>query len=452
MESRLSSAPSSPRRNYQLSSSPIHSAEDWIPRIMATEESAASLLLLESLDPGPLPNPMIQPEHVDLRSLSFVADVDKNLLCPICHSAIIEPILTKCKHSFCFDCLDKACANSPTCPVDRLPLDMNRDTTPVGHAMANMLDELKVYCPSIGCQEVISRGDIQNHVDKYCGYVEVWCNALGCRKIVFRKDSSQCQHDDLNCASCGEDMIEKDLDAIKAHHTKDCPSWHTSCMVCRAAIPKTSIEDHKATCPEETAACPGALISCSYKCKRKDMPQHAAFCIYSITRGFHKEVAKMLNEQNARITTIEARHRQQDQRSSQGSSRTQVAQGSTFSSLPSQENLDLRMRCESHLNQILAMSESIRDNLVEFDARQTMMLTNESLGIKEELAEIRAALKSSTLQLRWLMAQTQLQPQIGNPVSSGTAMPPTSGRESENTLARPSLTRPDDVPRQEPRL
>ena len=34
--------------------------------------------------------------ELDLRAISYVDEVDENLLCPICHGALIEPVTSRC--------------------------------------------------------------------------------------------------------------------------------------------------------------------------------------------------------------------------------------------------------------------------------------------------------------------------------------------------------------------
>src|SRR5256885_12068627 len=66
-------------------------------------------------------------EIVDLRSLEYVSAVNENLVCPICHVALVDPIITSCEHIFCRDCLEEAYTISQSCPVDRLPLRKPED-------------------------------------------------------------------------------------------------------------------------------------------------------------------------------------------------------------------------------------------------------------------------------------------------------------------------------------
>jgi hypothetical protein len=177
---------------------------------------------------------------VDLRALTYISAVDDNLNCPICQCPFVQPVMTKCDHIFCGDCLNTALRTSLTCPVDRGPLsseaaalDFLREPVEgvpdirllgglrrggsvmdVPNAILNMVDELRVKCPNnaVGCNVETARCDIQRHVNKDCGYVKVPCPSEVCGLKVRRKDlESRCLHEVITCDACETDMMEVDL-------------------------------------------------------------------------------------------------------------------------------------------------------------------------------------------------------------------------------------------------
>ncbi|KAL9954671.1 hypothetical protein ACROYT_G042236 [Oculina patagonica] len=62
----------------------------------------------------------------------FVNAVEEDFQCLICHLPLKEPVLTRCGHRFCKDCLEEhfrrqGVQDQPlTCPADREGLDRDR--------------------------------------------------------------------------------------------------------------------------------------------------------------------------------------------------------------------------------------------------------------------------------------------------------------------------------------
>ena len=59
---------------------------------------------------------------------NFIDDKDQNvndhpLLCSICCDVSFHPVITPCRHIFCFDCIESGLQNAPCCPNDRRMLD-----------------------------------------------------------------------------------------------------------------------------------------------------------------------------------------------------------------------------------------------------------------------------------------------------------------------------------------
>ena len=48
--------------------------------------------------------------------------VDPDLTCHICRQPLVEPVDTKCGHTFCNGCLQHHMTKEGSCPVDRLVL------------------------------------------------------------------------------------------------------------------------------------------------------------------------------------------------------------------------------------------------------------------------------------------------------------------------------------------
>jgi hypothetical protein len=160
-------------------------------------------------------------EIVDLRALEYVSSYDDHLMCAICHCPFIRPVRLECDHVFCQKCLNSAIttfAAGPddfTCPTCRSP---TRDVyLNVPRLLINMCDDVRVKCPfsSEGCKEIVPRGHVQAHVDKYCGYRLMDCPDTLCDKKTRKKDlspDSKCMHELHQCSRCEEEVMEQDYE------------------------------------------------------------------------------------------------------------------------------------------------------------------------------------------------------------------------------------------------
>ncbi|CAF2457474.1 unnamed protein product [Rotaria sp. Silwood2] len=110
-------------------------------------------------------------EYVDESS------IDENYKCSICSKPFKHPVTTPCDHSYCQDCiqywLDQGRSSCPTC---RQTLSSN-DLTPITTRLVlNILDRLLVKCSQ--CQQNgIQRGNLNDHITKFCPKTVVICTA-----------------------------------------------------------------------------------------------------------------------------------------------------------------------------------------------------------------------------------------------------------------------------------
>ncbi|KAL4923978.1 putative TRAF-like signal transducer [Aspergillus undulatus] len=169
---------------------------------------------------------------VDLRGLEYVSNYDDHLMCPICHCPFIRPLRLGCDHVFCQTCLNTAIRSfaagrddftfgghgrSFTCPTCRTPTGDVYHNVP--RLLINMCDDLRVRCPfsSEGCDEIVPRGHVQSHADKYCGYKLMDCPSPDCDQRTRKKDLSpenKCMHELQNCLRCDADIMEQDYEVF----------------------------------------------------------------------------------------------------------------------------------------------------------------------------------------------------------------------------------------------
>ncbi|OJJ88575.1 putative TRAF-like signal transducer [Aspergillus glaucus CBS 516.65] len=362
-------------------------------------------------------------EIVDLRALDYVSGYDTHLMCPICHCALIRPVRLQCDHVFCQKCLGSAVTSSSgrddfTCPTCRTPTQTVY--TDVPRLLINMCDDLRVKCPFLGegCTEIMARGHVESHVDKYCGYKLLDCPSETCDKKTRKKDldsDGKCVHELLQCSHCEEEVMEQDYES--------CLRFETMCPHCQVMTLQKDLREHIDACPDAIHSCTASKYGCPVKIKRADIVMHEQACPL-IAMGPYFEA------QNTRLDSLELtmRHLQQRNeifedgfanirstlvdasRATPGqTNRDILVEGQTGSS-DSQEVSSDGSQSNNPTTYLLSLHESLREEvgqlshaITDLDARASMAIMNECLRIKEDMAHTNAAVNSMRMQVQWLM-------------------------------------------------
>ncbi|RAQ51794.1 TRAF-like signal transducer [Aspergillus flavus] len=373
-------------------------------------------------------------EIVDLRSLDYVTRYDDHLMCAICHCPYIRPVRLQCDHVFCQKCLNTAITTFATgrdefkCPTCRAPARGVYLNVP--RFLVNMCDDIRVKCPFEveGCKEVVPRGHIQSHVDKYCGYRLLDCPNVFCTKKTRKKDLSaegKCMHELHKCSRCDEEVMEQDY---QEHVQELCPSLKTTCPDCETTVFRKALREHIDACPEAIHSCAASKYGCPIKVKRAELVVHEQNCPL-ITMGPYFEA------QNARLDSMELTIRHLQQRNEifedgLASIRSTLVESSRVMSarnldIPAEANSQTRPSNSSDATNeqydnsnassnattyLLALHESLREEvgqlshaITDLDARASMAIMNECLRLKEDMAHTNAAVSSIRMQVQWLM-------------------------------------------------
>lgn len=251
---------------------------------------------------------------VDLRLVDYVSSYDPNLMCPICRCPFVDPVvLAECGHCFCRECIRQSWNTQTTtytphgahgdCPSCRTPARLRpRSTT--NNILINMTDELIVRCPKSdeGCKAEVKRGEVQDHVNIYCGFTLVECGADHCELPVRRKDVAQgCLHYGVSCLSCRKELDKCNLDC---HWRNNCPARKTECTVCKSMVyPRDLAEHGRTTCAAISVPCPGAALGCSNRSTGAQARTHADTCTLA-------KLAPILTTQHERLEEQEAAQKQ----------------------------------------------------------------------------------------------------------------------------------------------
>ncbi len=437
---------------------------------MASTPELVLASLLDEADAGPTRRKSQHP--VDLRELEYVDSYDHNLMCAICHSPFVRPVTLECEHVFCQRCISETMfhqgqdlrTDSATCPSCRRKLH-HPATTPVTKILNHILDELRVNCPfrNAGCREIKHRGQIQDHVDKYCDYVEVECPLENCLLTVQRKDTREqrCLHGLVRCGDCRMCFLEKELES---HRQRHCEAGRVPCPDCKAQVFRRDLAGHAEICPEAVFPCGAAQYGCDFSASPEILLEHVKTCPLV-------KLVPFLKMQNERLEAHEAalkhlRHKNSILETSFSTiQETLNPSNNHLIDLPSSSTTGSDTGpFDSTAHHLLSLHESLREEVKrvsaavsEVDAKASMMIISESLRVKEDLSHTNAAIAGMRMQLHWLISarlQNQQRVAMVRTQSSGEGLGSTSG----NNTAGPSgsvelpVRRLSDSNRQDPKL
>ncbi|KAK9240899.1 hypothetical protein V1525DRAFT_369542 [Lipomyces kononenkoae] len=360
----------------------------------------------------------------DIRSLLYVS-LNDNLVCPICCSAFVDPCYTKCGHTFCSVCLYKALAQSQKCPVDRGPLS-DEDIYPPPKILSNMVNELLVYCPNAdkGCQSIVQRFLLRHHLKDNCLYAPVECPSEECTELIerrfTRRDPTKCFHKRMICPDCNDSVSEFEID----DHETICPARSTKCPDCSQEFSMTEIRDHLNMCSESIVNCPSHRFGCRWSGRREKLDSHIAECTLM-------SLAPFLDKQEDRIANLEAENK---------SLRAQVAVGGSNNILDNDvfHILTEHERFRSEL-------ERLSEQLGELEIRHSVMLTNQTVRMKEEIQNMKNAINAIRHQMHFLMMERRTWA-LQN-LATSSVLPPTVDAVASSSSAGDSSNVQDEVAR-----
>ncbi|CZT02635.1 hypothetical protein WAI453_002139 [Rhynchosporium graminicola] len=357
--------------------------------------------------------------NVDLRAVTYESIVDENLMCPICHCPLVDPVMTECDHIFCRSCIEESVTHSRTCPIDRSPLDQDvRELKRAPKIVINQLDGLKAKCPACGMG--FARSMLENHLEKYCPETIMRCpgrnEEIECRENVKRKLAGRgCLHFETECIDCGEKLLEVDMEE---HREEMCKERFQGCEYCGVEILRCRTVEHEKVCKDIIAPCQWAGYGCQHGAKRKDLYLHTNECGFKTVGPMTDMLRKEIGDLRSEVRTLTEANQRHERRLKFMESGT--SQNFTSPPYPS----DLSLPSSSHLpdplpttdpldsghQYLLSLLEAQESNLshlssslTESEAKQTTMLFNETIPMKNELAEIRSMQQTTSMHVRWLM-------------------------------------------------
>ncbi|CAH3032892.1 unnamed protein product [Porites evermanni] len=211
----------------------------------------------------------------------FVNPPDEDLHCIICFLPSKEPVLTRCGHRFCRQCLEEYMRRQEqeghqlTCPSDRKVLEQNKDIFPDKLAERKILSHV-IKCPSECCEWTGELREKENHLAS-CPWKIVSCTYEKCGENVTRKDltehvANMCVWRILRCLHCAEPHPQCQMEA----HLENCEGLLTACPNnCGIRIASDKVSDHiNNTCPLTEVPCPYNWLGCFLKIQREVLESH----------------------------------------------------------------------------------------------------------------------------------------------------------------------------------
>jgi TNF receptor-associated factor 5 len=366
-------------------------------------------------DDGQDTPPEASTQHaVDFRALTYVDPVDENLHCPICRVPMVEPVDTACDHTFCKDCITEAFKYNNLCPIDRLSLS-NTSLNKAHRLVTAQLDSLLVKCPC--CSAPVPRAMLVNHLERYCKEALVRCATRACKSFVKRKLYVKgCLHYDLRCPDCYKILQLIDMSDHREH---DCEERHKACDQCGMDILRCKEDIHLEKCQYVPVCCKWEEYGCEFESRRKDLHTHEEVCAFKMVGPIAEMLKKEISDLRSEVRTLTEKDQIQERRIKfleGGLSAHRDTDrpldyadlpNSALSSLPDSSHADPLDSGHEYLLSLVEAQETKVDRLsagmTELEAKQTMLLFNETIQIKNELAEMRSSQQVLSMHVRWLL-------------------------------------------------
>ncbi|KAI8885947.1 hypothetical protein K501DRAFT_244889 [Backusella circina FSU 941] len=375
-------------------------------------------------------------EEVDLRTLRYVDTINDNLVCCICRTPFIDPVVSNCGHTFCKDCIHQALENSCVCPIDRSTLAVNDFQTAV-KIIHNMVNELMVYCPRQGCPYTGQRQYIGSHVTSDCEYTIAPCELEECKELLLKKDlnthAATCKYRTAECNMCKKKLRIFELE----DHYSVCPSETIDCPHCGTSTSRSEHNKHLISCPDYEIHCPYYEFGCNWLDRRQKLPEHLdMMCAYEPIKEYlelQKENEASLKKELKRVyKENEGLRRQQLDSKHQVEFITNQLDLMFPGHFITDPDIPEEARNESLLSENQRINnelETLTANLKSLELKQNMALMSETFRLQEELQSLRAICHGMRMQMHYLMMERR---GATNPPGSNNASNPGGSENNPN--------------------
>ena len=212
----------------------------------------------------------------------FLEKLPEGLMCIICLNVMRGPQQCRNGHMFCDLCIHGYLLGRNTCPT--CECDLQPSSLSQNLYVKNIIRDLRIRCPtnlsrhSISasvCYWVGSVDNLENHLERECGFVLVSCSNIDCmvtfeRRFLQEHDDS-CDHKLVACKNC--DLILKRIQLVD--HCLLCYSRNIPCpRECGVMIDRPFLSQHLSVCLLEQVECP----DCKELMQRQFFVSHENTC------------------------------------------------------------------------------------------------------------------------------------------------------------------------------
>ncbi|KAG6140408.1 hypothetical protein E4U24_002300 [Claviceps purpurea] len=389
----------------------------------------------------------------NMYELIYVSEPDANLLCPICHDPLVDPVTTPCDHTFCYRCLRSCIACSPSglgCPIDR-ELLVWAECFSAARLIRTQLNCLMVKCPNQGrgCEVEVRREDVERHATVECRFKDFSCPRSGCdKKLRRRPRDNECRHVTIHCDLCDDEIEEADGEA----HLLSCGQSKTRCEACWKLVYRSTMDFHISVCDAVEADCPFKDVGCPVRMMRGEIGCHSATCSFhpetpsGVVIRNQRDIIQTYTELGSQMRALQLCQEETSKRIDDmvATQRVTVDGGSRLNESVLSDNRTMQ--------DLDAGFEEIHQNLTHLEARQSMWTLNQVMPIREEVTELRNNINMIRMHVNWLMNRSREEGRIRAANTTGPAagvrrdssadappMPPERRRSSSAEIDVPRL-------------
>ncbi|CAG8499185.1 17974_t:CDS:2 [Funneliformis caledonium] len=414
---------------------------------------------------------------MDLNSIAYVESVNSNLICCICQTPFVEPVvIDSCGHTFCKDCITRSLSTRSTCPVDRSHISNVNELKPAAKIIVNMVNELLVYCPNKndGCLYQGQRQLLNFHLQEECLFTKLECRNEECREMILKKDLSKhmesCIARMVKCESCKEIVSLSTLEG----HKITCPVNNIECPYCHTTRIQPEHTLHLEECPDKYVTCRHAEFGCVWKGRQHDLSVHIGSCSYEPLKEFfkmYKQRNYALEQENQQLKT-----KFQDLRNTVDFLEGQVSAISDWlSTFIDPKGLVSNAEGEPSISTIheLLLSdndrmkneiENLSASLTDLELRQNVAIMTEGMRMQEEIHSIKNICHGLRMQMHYLLMERSggepsvgtagpkssvIRPGLIGPMGLGRTVPPNTNDSSSASNPRPPRLMGSESPRKE---
>ncbi|KAI5458136.1 ubiquitin elongating factor core-domain-containing protein [Mariannaea sp. PMI_226] len=377
----------------------------------------------------------------DMYSLTYLDDPDVNLLCPICHDPLVDPVTTPCDHTFCYRCLRQSIFSSPSgsaCPIDREYLAWPQCFS-AARLVRTQLNNLRVKCPyhGRGCKEELWREVVELHATTECRFRDFTCPGTDCDKRLRSKPTTDdCPHQQIDCPRCHATIEAPDIDL----HMLSCSMSRTRCDACWKLVRRNQMINHQQLdCDGMVIACPYQELGCPARSLRGMMNAHTMTCAFhpdtpsGIIIRNQRELIQSYSDLGSQIQQLNTRQDETNRRINEVTTAVNRRRGTDSAGGDSRTMLDLD-----------AGFEEVHQNLTHLEARQSMWTMNQVMPIREEVTELRNNINMIRMHVNWLLNRSREEGRIRAANNSGSSTMRRDGsvEGGPSSLTAPRLSSP----------